>query len=113
MASMIETFRKIKVLLRLSLPKKIHVDVVSRLPKPAHNHSLIGRDIGLPSYTKMRLKVTLRHPKWSAPKSRIPYVHVVDEGGSGETIAIFGPDCPIARADAAHMVALWNSALNG
>lgn len=64
-------------------------------------------------FTRKRLKVTLRKPNWPVPDPDIPYVIAEDEEGSGVGVAIFGPDTPAARADAARMVLLWNMALAG
>lgn len=64
-------------------------------------------------FTRKHLKVTLRKPNWPVPNPDIPYVIAEDEEGSGVGVAIFGPDTPAARADAARMVVLWNKALDG
>lgn len=63
-------------------------------------------------FTRKRLTVTFRCPAWPVPDPSIPYVMAEDEGGSGVAVAIFGPDSPAARADAARMVALWNADLD-
>lgn len=68
---------------------------------------------GPAEFTRKRLKVTLRKPNWPVPDPDIPYVIAEDEEGSGVGVAIFGPDTPAARADAARMVLLWNKALDG
>jgi len=62
-------------------------------------------------FTQKRLKVTFRCPAWPVPDPSMPYVMAEDEAGSGVAVAIFGPDSPAARADAARMVDLWNAAL--
>lgn len=68
---------------------------------------------GAADFTRKRLKVTLRKPNWPVPDPNIPYVIAEDDEGSGVGVAIFGPDTPAARADAARMVLLWNIALDG
>ncbi|TXT25418.1 MAG: hypothetical protein FD131_4619 [Rhodocyclaceae bacterium] len=69
--------------------------------------------VGPVEFTRKRLKVTLRKPNWPVPDPDIPYVIAEDEEGSGVGVAIFGPETPAARADAARMVLLWNMALDG
>lgn len=69
--------------------------------------------VGPEEFTRKRLKVTLRKPNWPVPDPDTPYVIAEDEEGSGIGVAIFGPDTPAARADAARMVLLWNIAMDG
>lgn len=68
-------------------------------------------DFNPKDFTQKRLKVTFRRPAWPVPDPATPYVMAEAEDGSGVTVAIFGPDSPAARADAARMVAQWNAAL--
>lgn len=60
--------------------------------------------------SKTRLKMTIRKPK-SPALGTDPWVMLEDEAGSGVSVAAFGPDSPAARADAARMMELWNTAL--
>lgn len=61
-------------------------------------------------YTRTRVMVTTRVPKFpGAPAT--PWVILEAEGGSGQAIAMLGPDTPESRADAARMMRLWNDSL--
>jgi hypothetical protein len=62
-------------------------------------------------FTNKRLMVTIRQPKATASIGTTPHVFLEAEDGSGLAIAMFGEDSPIARADAAWMMALWNESL--
>ncbi|HCF2991432.1 TPA: hypothetical protein NIB67_005568 [Pseudomonas aeruginosa] len=55
-------------------------------------------------FTRKRLMVTLRLPKQGEDQQ--PQVILEAEDGSGVAVALFGPDSPAARADAARMMAL-------
>lgn len=64
------------------------------------------------SPTKLRLKVTIRIPKFpTQDSSGMPWVLAEDVDDSSLAVAMFGPDTPQSRADAEHMVSLWNAAL--
>ncbi|MFO6995353.1 hypothetical protein ACM7Z6_13420 [Pseudomonas aeruginosa] len=60
-------------------------------------------------FTRKRLMVTLRLPKQGEDQQS--QVILEAEDGSGVAVALFGPDSPAARADAARMMALWNNSL--
>lgn len=66
-------------------------------------------EIDVTQFTPKRLMVTLRLPK--AGDDQQPQVILEAEDGSGLAVALFGPDSPAARADAARMMVLWNDAL--
>jgi len=62
-------------------------------------------------FTRKRVMVTTRLPKFAATGLTTPWVMLEAEDGSGLTIAMMGPDSPESRADAARMMKLWNDAL--
>ncbi|NVH76358.1 hypothetical protein FSB08_28460 [Paraburkholderia sp. JPY432] len=63
-------------------------------------------------FTRKRVKLTTRLPKFPVVDPTIPWVMLEAEDGSGLTIALMGPDSPESRADAARMMNLWNEALS-
>jgi hypothetical protein len=67
-------------------------------------------EVDLTQYTHKRVMVTARIPKDAEPDSP-PWVVLEAEDGSGEAIALMGPDTPTARADATRMMQLWNDSL--
>lgn len=66
-------------------------------------------EVDMSRHTKKRLMVTLRIPKGCDPQEA--QVILEAEDGSGLAIAVFGPDSPEARADAARVMRLWNDSL--
>ncbi|NUX58004.1 hypothetical protein [Paraburkholderia youngii] len=63
-------------------------------------------------FTRKRVMLTTRLPKFPVVDPTIPWVMLEAEDGSGLTIALMGPDSPESRADAARMMKLWNEALS-
>ncbi|MDP9651751.1 hypothetical protein J2793_007226 [Paraburkholderia caledonica] len=63
-------------------------------------------------FTRKRVMVTTRLPKFAVADLTQPWVMPEAEDGSGLTVALMGPDTPEARADAARMMKLWNDALD-
>ena len=68
-------------------------------------------DIDLSQFTRGRLMVTTRVPLGLSAEETLPWVVLEMEDGSGKAVAMFGPDTPAARADAARMMKLWNDSL--
>ncbi|HBP1602220.1 TPA: hypothetical protein L5U90_003323 [Pseudomonas aeruginosa] len=66
-------------------------------------------EVDATQFTRKRLMVTLRLPKEGMDQQ--PQIILEAEDSSGIAVALFGPDSPAARADAARMMALWNDAL--
>ena len=89
-----------------------HEIAAGRKARSLAREAVTPADYNPADFTRKRLKVTFRFPAWPVPDPSIPYVMAEDEAGSGVAVAIFGPDSPAARADAARMVGLWNDSLN-
>lgn len=66
-------------------------------------------EVDATQFTRKRLMVTLRLPKEGDDQS--PQVILEAEDGSGLAVALFGPDSPAARADAARVMTIWNASL--
>ncbi|WP_213768624.1 hypothetical protein [Caballeronia sp. dw_19] len=63
-------------------------------------------------FTRTRVIVTARLPRFPVADPATPWVMLEAEDGSGLTVALMGPDSPESRADAARMMKLWNDALD-
>lgn len=66
-------------------------------------------EVDISLFTRKRLMVTLRIPKDSVDLT--PHVVLEAEDQTGLAVAVFGPDSPAARADAARVMRLWNESL--
>lgn len=62
-------------------------------------------------FTRKRVMITTRPPKFAVADPAKPWVMLEAEDGSGLTLALMGPDSAEARADAARMMKLWNDSL--
>lgn len=63
-------------------------------------------------FTRKRVMVTARLPKFAVADPTTPWVMLEAEDGSGLTVALMGADSPESRADAARMMKLWNDSLD-
>ncbi|MBB4517152.1 hypothetical protein [Paraburkholderia fungorum] len=63
-------------------------------------------------FTRKRVMVTARPPKFAVADPEKPWVMLEAEDGSGLTLAVMGPDSAESRADAARMMRLWNDSLD-
>ncbi|MFM0411235.1 hypothetical protein [Paraburkholderia dipogonis] len=64
------------------------------------------------NFTRTRVKITSRLPKFAVADPTTPWVMLEAEDDSGLIVAVMGPDSPAARADAARMMNLWSDALD-
>lgn len=63
-------------------------------------------------FTRTRVKITARLPKFAVADPTTPWVMLEAEDDCGLTVALMGPDSPASRADAARMMKLWNDAFD-